>query len=127
MKSLDPAFDADGNVRGVSVQLDVPANFPSDYAGLILFELQIRSNAGGDGIYGAWSVPYLEPMMKERRYIDRYPEIYSSIYYNEGDCPVAEEVQKQLMQFKTNYRDLKLAKEKAEILRKVIRKLIRNK
>jgi hypothetical protein len=44
------AFDADGNVRGVSVQLDVPANFPSDYAGLILFELQIRSNAGGDGI-----------------------------------------------------------------------------
>ena len=82
--------------------------------------------AGGDGIYGAWSVPYLEPMMKERRYVDRYPEIYSSIYYNEGDCPVAEEVQKQLMQFKTNYRDLKLAKEKAEILRKVIRKLIRN-
>ena len=64
--------------------------------------------------------------MKERRYIDRYPEIYSSIYYNEGDCPVAEEVQKQLMQFKTNYRDLKLAKEKAEILRKVIRKLMRN-
>ena len=65
-------------------------------------------------------------MMEERRYVNRYPEIYNNIFYKQGECPIAEEVQKQLMQFKTNYRDLRLAREKAEILRKVIRKLKRN-
>ena len=80
---------------------------------------------GGDAIYGAWSVPYLEPVMHERRYVKRYPEIYNNVSYNKGDCPVAEQVQQQLMQFKTNYRDLGLARKKAEILRKVIRNLKR--
>ena len=60
--------------------------------------------------------------MTERRLVNRYPEIYNNIYYSQGDCPIAEKIQKQLMQFKTNYRDLNIAKEKAEILRKVIRK-----
>ena len=78
---------------------------------------------GGDAIYGAWSVPYLEPVMQERRYVKRYPEIYDNVSYNKGDCPIAEEIQQQLMQFKTNYRDLGLAREKAEILRRLIRRL----
>jgi len=78
--------------------------------------------AGGDGIYGAWSIPYLEPVITERRFVEHYPEIYRDIFYEEGLCPVAENVQRELMQFKTNYRDLDLAKSKAEILRKVIRK-----
>jgi perosamine synthetase len=82
-------------------------------------------DSGGDGVYGAWSIPYLEPVMLERRYVKRCPEVYDNIYYNQGICPVAEKIQKQLMQFKTNYRDLELAKEKAEILRKVIRKFNR--
>lgn len=77
---------------------------------------------GGDGIYGAWSVPYLEPVMLERKYVDHYPEIYDDISYKKGFCPVAERVQSELMQFKTNYRDLNLAKSKAKILRQVIRK-----
>ena len=81
---------------------------------------------GGDGIYAAWSVPYLEPVMKERRYVKFNPYVYESLIYEKGLCPVAENIQSKIMQFKTNYRDLKLAKEKAEILRKVIRKLIRN-
>jgi perosamine synthetase len=59
---------------------------------------------GGDGIYGAWSVPYLEPVMGGQ----------------EGLCPVAEKIQPKLMQFKTNYRDLNLAEQKAEALRKTI-------
>ena len=77
--------------------------------------------AGGDGIYSAWSVPYLEPMMTERKYVKRCPWVYEKVYYEPGLCPVAERIQKQLMQFKTNYRDMKLAEIKANILHKVIR------
>lgn len=77
---------------------------------------------GGDGFYGAWSVPYLEPVIAERQYVKRLPEIYEKIYYEEGLCPVAERVQKQIMQFKSNYRDLDLAKQKAEVLYKLISK-----
>lgn len=79
--------------------------------------------AGGDGFYGAWSVPYLESVMVERKYVRRYPEIYSNINYKKGLCPIAECVQPKIMQFKTNYRDIKLAEEKANILHKVIKKL----
>ncbi len=82
------------------------------------------TRAGGDGFYGAWSVPYMEPMMINRAYVKRYPEIYSDLYYEEGLCPVAEEVQKKIMQFKTNYRSLDLAREKATIFRSVIEKLV---
>jgi len=81
--------------------------------------------AGGDGIYGAWSVPYLEPLMKERKYVKRCPWVYENVYYKPGLCPVAERVQKQLMQFKTNYHDIKLAEMKADILHKVIKKFTR--
>jgi len=42
------------------------------------------------------------------------------VYYNKGICPVAESLQPKLMQLKTNYRDLKLAQEKATALRKTI-------
>jgi perosamine synthetase len=61
---------------------------------------------GGDGIYGAWSVPYLEPVMSGRSIM--------------GDCPVAEFIQPKLMQFKTNYRDRKYAETKAYALWKTI-------
>lgn len=61
---------------------------------------------GGDGIYGAWSVPYLEPAMKRRRHAEC--------------CPVAETLQPQIMQFKTNYRSMELAEQKADALLKTI-------
>lgn len=76
---------------------------------------------GGDGYYGAWSVPYLEPVVSERVFAKRLPSIYENVRYEEGLCPVAEKVQKQIMQIKTNYRDLELAKRKAEILCRLIR------
>jgi perosamine synthetase len=78
---------------------------------------------GGDGIYGAWSVPYLEPVMAQRQFAKRCPWVYEKISYKEGLCPVAEKLQPKLMQFKTNYRDLELAEKKADILRKVIKKI----
>lgn len=76
---------------------------------------------GGDGIYGAWSVPYLEPMIAERQFVKRCPWVYESIHYEKGLCPVAEKIQPKLMQFKTNYRDVELAKKKAGILEKVLK------
>ncbi|HPN30903.1 MAG TPA: DegT/DnrJ/EryC1/StrS family aminotransferase [bacterium] len=78
--------------------------------------------AGGDGVYGAWSVPYLEPVIADRKFISRYPEIYKNIKYEKGLCPVAESIQPKIMQFKTNYRDLNLAELKADILYKTIKK-----
>lgn len=80
-------------------------------------------NAGGDGIYGAWAVPYLEPVIAERKFVGRCPWIYNNTQYHAGLCPVAEHIQPLVMQFKTNYRDLNLAKKKAEILSGVIDKL----
>ena len=77
---------------------------------------------GGDGIYGAWSVAYLEPVIAERKFVKRCPWVYEHVRYEKGLCPVAEAVQPKIMQFKTNYRDLALAKIKAEILMKVIKK-----
>ncbi len=77
---------------------------------------------GGDGIYGAWSVPYLEPVISERQFVKRMPSVYKNVNYEKGLCPVAEEVQGRLMQFKTNYRDVALAEFKADLLRKVIKK-----
>ena len=75
---------------------------------------------GGDGIYGAWAVPYLEPMMVNKQYVYRNPAIYSNIEYKRGLCPVAETIQPKLMQFKTNYRDLELCRLKANILKKTV-------
>ena len=70
---------------------------------------------GGDGFYGACKVPYLEPAFKDL--------IVNGISYKRGICPVAEEIQPQIMQFKTNYRDLKVATRKAEILSQLIKDL----
>ena len=63
---------------------------------------------GGDGFYGGWQVPYLEPVMKNETFKKRNPEIYKNINYKNGLCPVAEEIQKRMMVFKTNYRNLDL-------------------
>ena len=75
---------------------------------------------GGDGVYGAWSVPYLEPVMTNGNFVKINPHVYKDITYEKGLCPVAESVQKRIMQFKTNYRNLDLAREKSEIFRKTI-------
>lgn len=70
---------------------------------------------GGDGFYSACVVPYLEPVFQNN-------ENYNNIYIK-GMCPIAEDLQKKIMQFKTNYRSLSIAKEKANILKTLIDKL----
>jgi perosamine synthetase len=79
-------------------------------------------DAGGDGIYACWSVPYLEPVIAKGKFVRRAPWIYNKIKYPKVICPIAERIQPKIMQFKTNYRDLRLAEKKAKVLRAVIRK-----
>ncbi len=79
---------------------------------------------GGDGFYGAVAVSYQEPALSKRQFIESgyFSEDDSDLFdYYDGMCPVAEKVQRQLMQFKTNYRDLEDAKNKASILKELIK------
>ncbi len=79
---------------------------------------------GGDGFYAAWASPYLEPVIANGDFYQKgSPYTGPKFKYKKGLCPVAESIQPKLMQFKTNYRDLTLAKRKAEALRKAIKKL----
>lgn len=71
---------------------------------------------GGDGIYAAWQLTYLEPAFYEQAFAST-----QSQQYQRELCPVAENVQPKLFQFKTNYMDIAVAEQKAEALGKTIR------
>lgn len=64
---------------------------------------------GGDGIYGPWKLTYQEPFYADLEHKEEYPS-----------CPVAEQLQKSLLQFKTNYWKWSDAKEQADILKQTI-------
>jgi len=77
---------------------------------------------GGDGIYAAWKVGYLEPMFTNMNLLGREafitPENKSR--YKIGLCPIAEKLQGQLFQFKTNYWNYTDAERQADILRSTL-------
>ena len=77
---------------------------------------------GGDGIYAAWQLTYLEPAFRDRRFLGR-EKLMEGCRYERGLCPTAETLQPQLLQFKTNYFDTDEAEIQAEILKKTIRSL----
>jgi len=79
---------------------------------------------GGDIIRGAWSVPYLEPVISKNKFKEINMNVYKDIYYKKGSCPIAEKIQKQLMIFKTNYRNLKIAELQSSLLLKTIKYFI---
>lgn len=76
----------------------------------------------GERIFGAWQVPYNEPVMTSghyKRYLaDEYKNSVSSI----GTCPNAESIQKSMMVFKTKYRNDKALNNLLEGLRATIRR-----
>ena len=72
---------------------------------------------GGDRFYGAWRLAYLEPALEGKV----FPE--HGIKYEKGLCPVAETVQPQLIQFKTNFESIDYAKKQADILADTIAEL----
>lgn len=69
---------------------------------------------GRDRFYGAWIVNYLEPALRKLKSAD------GALMYKEGLCPVAEKLQKGLMQLKTNYNDAKSMEAQGLALRKTI-------
>jgi perosamine synthetase len=75
---------------------------------------------GGDGIYAAWKLTYLEPMFADGC-PGQHPH-YQGHYqkYEPGLCPNAEAIQPKLLQFKTDYWDWDEAKMQMDILRKTI-------
>lgn len=79
---------------------------------------------GGDIIRAAWSVPYLEPVMQSNNFKKINESVYKNVNYKVGICPKSEMIQKKLMIFKTNYRNLNLAKKQGQILEKTIRYFI---
>ncbi len=78
--------------------------------------------SGGDRFYGAWKLGYQEPFLKNKNLLGREKYLTNN-NYNDGICPVAEDLQKRLMCFKTNYWDLAKAKKQAEILNAVCRRI----
>lgn len=78
---------------------------------------------GGDGIYAAWKLTYLEPMFEKLTLLgrERFISAENIGSYKTGLCPVAERLQKRIMQFKTNYWDIGQAHVQAEILYKTLR------
>jgi len=78
---------------------------------------------GGDGFYGAWSVPYLEPAMQNRMFVRINPKIYKDVKYEGKICPVAESIQPTIAQFKTNYRVESEINAQIGAFRKTIRNL----
>ncbi len=101
-------------------RIDLPAA-PTDWQG---FRARFKE-LGGHGFYAAWRLTYNEPMWKAsdfriRRVVN--DERYSGgfVEYYKDKCPVAERVQQEIMQFKTNYYDVAEAESQAEILAKTI-------
>jgi len=78
---------------------------------------------GGHGVYAAWKLTYLEPMFENLTLLgrERFISPDNIAKYKVSLCPVAEHLQKRLMQFKTNYWDISQAHEQAEILRKTLK------
>lgn len=81
---------------------------------------------GGDGIYAAWKLTYLEPMFQKMDFSGK-EKIIENLYkselqkYKKGLCPVAEKIQPQILAFKTNYWDWARAERQVEILKKTIK------
>jgi perosamine synthetase len=75
---------------------------------------------GGDAIYAAWALSYLEPAFRNKAFLGREQFIDGAIQYRKGLCPVAEKLQPRLLQFKTNYWNEEDAVRQAGILEQTI-------
>jgi len=76
---------------------------------------------GGDGIYAAWALCYLEDSVSEIKRILEKIHLAGRFRAQPGLCPVAEEIQGKLMQFTTNQKDEAEMDRQAECLDKTIR------
>lgn len=81
---------------------------------------QMLREAGGSTVRAAWSVPYLEPLMSTGAFKERFPAIYDDLTYSKGLCPVAEKIQRGILQFKTSMRSDAEIKVETDALRRAI-------
>ena len=72
---------------------------------------------GGDQFFAGFKLTYMEPALLGMKFKE------SNIEYSKGLCPIAEEIQPKLIQLKTNYLDMDVAKKQALALDKTIKKL----
>ena len=80
---------------------------------------------GGNGIFAAWSVVYLEPPMRDQEFYGKGCPVQCPLYegkaeWGPGLCPNAEHVQRRIMQFKGNMGDLAVARQQADALRRTV-------
>jgi perosamine synthetase len=76
---------------------------------------------GGDGIYAAWTLCYLEDSLDDIRSIFGPMGLGDRLSYTRGLCPTAERIQGQLMQLTTNQKDESEMQQQAETLARVVR------
>ncbi len=78
---------------------------------------------GGDGVYAAWKLTYLEPMFQTMNLLGREKFITAANRgkYKMGLCPIAERIAPKLLQFRTNYWDMAAAEKQAEVLRTTLK------
>ena len=81
----------------------------------------------GHGFYGACVCPHLEPAIKthmRRTGCFNCKKISTGCFCTKkGFLPVAEKIQKQILQFKTNYRNLNEAKKNSKTLKKLLQEI----
>lgn len=77
---------------------------------------------GGDGVYGACKPAYLEPMFQNMDLTRREQFIFDKnlAMYKPGLCPVAEHIQPQLFQLKTNYWNIERTYDQADSLKQTL-------
>lgn len=77
---------------------------------------------GGDGIYAAWKLSYMEPAFRNMNFLGRERIINENgeYDYNLVSCPNAEYLQPRMLQFKTDYWDEADAVKQANILKQTI-------
>ncbi len=78
---------------------------------------EIFQKNGGDGYYAAWKLSYFEPYFQEK--VQTMPGVWQD--FKPGLCPISENLQQRMIQFKTNYWDYNRAEKQAEILAKSIK------
>lgn len=77
---------------------------------------------GGDGIYSAWKLSYMEPAFMNMNFLGREKLIQENgkYDYNKVSCQNAEYLQPRMLQFKTDYWDEADAINQAAILKETI-------
>ena len=82
----------------------VGAKFKDGLEGWYKFRDMIYKECG-ERLFGAWKVPYNEPVMETGNYKKYLADKNKESVTTMGTCPNAESIQKEMMVFKTKYRN----------------------